>query len=312
MSPRPKRIIKLEESILGRCLTTQPIYPLSPALIVLAGKSADPGSDPSNNSAPAGNKPLGAAPHKQNPPANDPAPNQSIPDPSTGNNPPAFQFGSGQGSPDPNNMSPAQLSALHQALQPSQAPAAADPASDPGSNPVGNNVGGSSTGSGPDPQPNESPGAPAGASNNQPVDFQLQSISSAIFNNPASGSSGGQQDPASAGSGSGRSGSGDSPMNALVNVPQAKDSPQGNDAPQIHDLPMQVKALLLEPPISLHSSELPTGTSLSEAARSCQVKQRPLTAIKSPSAALTSPSTAIHMLLQLLHRLRQLPSLWVG
>ncbi len=196
------------------------------------GKSADPGSDPSNNSAPAGNKPLGAAPHRQNPPANDPAPNQSIPVPSTGDKPPAFQFGSGQGSPDPNNMSPAQLSALHQALQPSQAPAAADPASDPGSNLVGNNVGGSSTGSSPDPQPNASPGAPAGASNNQPVDVQLQSISSAIFNNPAWGSSGGQQDPESAGSGSGRSGSGDSPMNALVNVPQAKDSPQGNDAPQ--------------------------------------------------------------------------------
>jgi len=222
--------------------------------------AADPGnnagslSDPAKAQAPAPKPPSNnapaAVPQNQNHPANDPALIRPISDPNTGNNSPAFQFGSGQGSPEPNNMSPAQLSVLHQALQPSPEPAAADPGNVPGSNAPGTNAVGSSNGSGQGPQPNSNPGIPAGGSNNQPADVQLQPISSAIFNNPTSGSSSGQQSPNSGdgdsggggsggeGSGNGGSGNGGLPTYHQANAPQANSNvPQGNNSPQATNSP---------------------------------------------------------------------------
>ena len=101
-----------------------------------------------------------------------PAPNTAAPAPDTQSSHSVLQFGPGPGNANPNDMSPAQLSVLHQALAPSPSPAVADP--------IISYNGGSNGGNPPNnfqPQP-EAAIVPI----SMVPDVQLQPISSAIFN----------------------------------------------------------------------------------------------------------------------------------
>lgn len=179
-----------------------------------------PANSPASNQSPANNAPVNNAPANNPPtnsPASDPAANSNSNSEGTPSN---LQFGSDSQDVDPNSISPAQESQLHQALSPS--PAAANPPSDPGSIPQGNNAPGSGAGAGanpsPNPQPNGNTGSPsevANAANNQPVDIQLQPISSAIFNNPPPSTTNGQQ--------------ASGPMNSNLGIDTPSNSGAGSD-----------------------------------------------------------------------------------
>ncbi|KAK4692043.1 hypothetical protein P7C71_g5085, partial [Lecanoromycetidae sp. Uapishka_2] len=154
-------------------------------------------------------------------------------------------------------MSPVQLSVLRQALQPSPAPvAAADPISGPNPNSPGSNDNGSAAGANLDQQPNVNSGTPAGGSNDQPADVQLQPISSAIFDTPTSSPNTGNQASSSGNGGfvkgvSGGAGTGnvdsaanpqDSSHEAVNVVPQVDNGPQMDNAPQNNNLPQNNQA----------------------------------------------------------------------
>lgn len=141
-----------------------------------------------------------------------PAPTPS-PGPNPENDPSGLQFGTGVQNADPNEMSPAQMSQLDQALAPVASPAAANPANVPGSSSPQNSVAGIGGDLGPETQSNTNPMMNQGtvAVDSQPADVQLQPISSAIFNSPGPSVSNRQQNDAlangSAGSGGVDSGS---------------------------------------------------------------------------------------------------------
>ena len=195
------------------------------------GKGADPPADPAkaagsaNSPAPVAGSPNNGQPsaapvQSQNGGSGSQA-NQPQPDPNNGANL-GLQAGPGQSQPDPNNLSPAQMSALHQALQPSTNPVAPNIGGGSGSDSQGKSSGSPVNG------PNSGSNGPAAGasnpSNNQSPDTQLQPISSAIFGtqapgnnqqpnagpaNQASGNIGSANvGPANTGSGSGGSGNG--------------------------------------------------------------------------------------------------------
>jgi len=92
--------------------------------------SNPPATDPPANNPPADNSPNNNIPANNRPTSNDPGANLATSNPTAS---PAInlQFGSGKQNVDPNNVSPAQLSQLHQALAPSAIPAT-NPSPQPG------------------------------------------------------------------------------------------------------------------------------------------------------------------------------------
>ncbi len=151
-----------------------------------------------------------------------PTPNKVAPGPVAPSNPSNLQFGSGPESANPNDMSPAQLSMLHQALAPSPDPIMA--------NPVASSNAGQGSGNAPgNPQPQ--PDATIVASNKSP-DIQLQPISAAIFNNQQP-SNNAPQNP-SPGDGAPQENN-DPPQNnaPLGGAHQGDNAPPQNNAPQV-------------------------------------------------------------------------------
>lgn len=223
----PANALPQPQTISKPAVTALPGQPIpAPIVAPMTAPTATKGSASQNLGAADPGK--GAEPD----PGTEPAPVEPFAEPNASNNDtPPFQFGSGQGSPDPNDMSPAQLSALHQALQPSPVHTAAnDPASNteavaPGDNTII-----------PDTQVNPSPDSPAGGPSNQPADIQLQPISSAIFDKPTSssgvgkqGSTSGDESHVGSESGSEASANGGSPDSPQVNAPQTNSkTPEGN------------------------------------------------------------------------------------
>ena len=102
-----------------------------------------------------------------------PTPNKAAPGSVAPSNPSNLQFGSGPENANPNDMSPAQLSMLHQALTSSPNPIIANPATSPNAGQGSGNAPGN---------PQAEPEAATVASNKS-LDIQLQPISAAIFEN---------------------------------------------------------------------------------------------------------------------------------
>ena len=172
--------------------------------------SIDPGNDQdSPSSGPPPNAAVGFLTSASelvnpNPTTNNVAPGSVAP-----SNPSNLQFGSGPENANPNDMSPAQLSMLHQVLAPSPSPVITNPVASPNSGQSSGNAPGN-----PQPQPEAVPVA-----SNKSPDVQLQPISAAIFNNQQPSNTG-PQDPSP--------GAGNPQEN---NDPPQNNTPPGADPP---------------------------------------------------------------------------------
>ncbi len=153
-----------------------PVPAPSPTAPVGGDDPTNPGSiNPGNGQdSPAGDAEIAAfltsASELVNP---NPTPNKATPGSVAPSNPLNLQFGSGPENANPNDMSPAQLSILHQALTSSPNPIIANPATSPNAGQGSGNAPGN---------PQAEPEAATVASSKSP-DIQLQPISAAIFEN---------------------------------------------------------------------------------------------------------------------------------
>ena len=211
------------------------------------GNSAAAPLDPSHASGPdpnpSGFQQPGPGPVSNPKPQNGPASSTPSSGPNTGTDPSTFQFGQGPQDTNPDDLTPAQLSVLHQALAPSPSSAAADSSDDPNAGQKGGNTSGTGTASVPDTQPHSNPESQPEAAalhNKQSPEIQLQPISSAIFDNQQPNRNE-QQAPTSENavlgnapseSGSTETGFSGSDAPSVNTVPQGKNIPPGNAAPQ--------------------------------------------------------------------------------
>ena len=150
-----------------------------------------------------------------------PSPDNVAPEPSAPSNPSNHQFGFGPENANPNDMSPAELSMLHQVLASSLSPVITNPVTSPNTGQSSGNAPGN-----PRPQPEAAPVA----SNTSP-DIQLQPISAAIYNNQQP-SNNEPQNP-SPGTDAPQGDNGPLQENAPPGgTPQGDNAPPQNNAPQ--------------------------------------------------------------------------------